>query len=190
MTVYLEFMTDLPDFPAPRPEVRHSELLPALRQAGIALVPAQSPADLPFLLSLFGETREEEMRCAPWTAEQKARFISQQFAAQHTHYIRTYDLTDFFLITRDGIPIGRLYLDRGPVEFRIVDITLTAAARGQGLGAAIMSSIFAEADVTGRPVTIHVEFNNPARHLYQRLGFIQKTFQPPYFLMERPGMGG
>lgn len=188
--VALSFMTDLPSFPAPRPETRPPELMAALRQAGIALIPAQSPADHSFLLSLFSETREEELRQIPWPAEEKAAFLSQQFAAQHIHYVRNYDLTGFFLITRDGAPIGRLYLDRGPAEFRIVDISLTASARGQGLGSAIMSSIFAEADAAGLPVTIHVEFNNPAQRLYLRLGFVQKTHTPPYYLMERPAMGG
>jgi ribosomal protein S18 acetylase RimI-like enzyme len=190
MTISLGFMRDLPGFPAPRPETAPPELTEALRRAGIAMVPARSPTDYSFLLSLFSETREEELMGVPWTADEKAGFLAQQFAAQHIHYIRNYDLTGFFLITRDGIPIGRLYLDRGPVEFRIVDISVIGFARGQGLGSAIMSSIFAEADAAGLPVTIHVEFNNPAQRLYRRLGFIQKTFKQPYYLMERPAMGG
>jgi ribosomal protein S18 acetylase RimI-like enzyme len=44
-------------------------------------------------------------------------------------------------------------------------------ARGQGIGAALLRDVLADAAPSGRNVTIHVEKNNPARTLYARLGF-------------------
>jgi ribosomal protein S18 acetylase RimI-like enzyme len=58
-----------------------------------------------------------------------------------------------------------------PTEIRIVDISLMPEARGQGIGAALLRDLFAEAGSRGQNVTIHVEKNNPARTLYARLGF-------------------
>jgi predicted GNAT family acetyltransferase len=43
-----------------------------------------------------------------------------------------------------------------------------------------------EADASGRKLSIHVEMNNPARSLYDRLGFRQAGEQGIYVLMERP----
>jgi hypothetical protein len=43
---------------------------------------------------------------------------------------------------------------------------------------------------TERPVTIHVEIFNPARHWYERLGFRPVADNGVYLLMEwRPGTG-
>ena len=43
-------------------------------------------ADMPFLLRLYGTTREAELALTNWTREEKARFIEMQFGLQHHHY--------------------------------------------------------------------------------------------------------
>jgi ribosomal protein S18 acetylase RimI-like enzyme len=46
--------------------------------------------------------------------------------------------------------------------------------------------LFDEADRDGLMVSIHVERNNPAKRLYQRLGFIAREVgNEVYLLMER-----
>ena len=42
--------------------------------------------DLPFLERLYASTRTEELARVPWSVEQKAAFLHQQFTAQHAHY--------------------------------------------------------------------------------------------------------
>jgi ribosomal protein S18 acetylase RimI-like enzyme len=83
------------------------------------------------------------------------------------------------------VAVGRLYLGVRDEEVRIIDISLLPSARGQGLGGAILADILAAADAAGRKVSIHVEWANPARRLYHRLGFIAIEDGGVYLRMER-----
>jgi ribosomal protein S18 acetylase RimI-like enzyme len=145
--------------------------------------------DEPFLLGLYASVREPELAAVPWTDEQKAEFVAQQFAAQRDHWRANYTDTSFDVIERDGLPIGRLYVARWEKEIRVVDIALLPGFRSGGVGTAFFRELFAEGDASARPVTIHVEVFNPARRLYERLGFVLKEEKGVYLLMERP-VGG
>jgi ribosomal protein S18 acetylase RimI-like enzyme len=149
---------------------------------GVTLRPIGDP-DLPFLRALYGSTREEELAPVPWSDAQKRAFLDQQFAAQHQHYAQAYAHAEFAVIERDGRPIGRLYLDRGPAELRIVDIALMPEARNQGIGGALLGAVIAQGRSAGVPVGIHVEKLNPARRLYERLGFREVDDRGVYVLM-------
>jgi ribosomal protein S18 acetylase RimI-like enzyme len=80
-------------------------------------------------------------------------------------------------------PIGRLYVDRWADQIRLVDIALLPEHRGAGLGRAILEELLAEGERRGLPVTIHVEYNNPALRLYRRLGFRHVDSNGIYYLM-------
>src|SRR3954447_9706912 len=129
-------------------------------------------ADLPFLGRLYASTRTEELAVKPWSEEQKAVFLQQQFEAQHDHYQRYFQDADFLVIERGGAPIGRLYLWREAREHRIVDIALLPEHRRKGLGEALLRDLLDEAATARKAVTIHVEKFNPAMGLYRRLGFV------------------
>lgn len=140
-------------------------------------------SDVPFLRYLYGTTREQEMRLVPWTDEQKHQFLDQQFTAQKSYYEEFYPECAFLVIELERRPIGRLYIDRGE-DIRIADIALVPDLRGHGIGRMIMEAILEEGRTTGKPVTIHVEHDNPARHLYDRLGFRHVDTNGVYHLME------
>jgi len=147
-------------------------------------------ADLGFLLQLYATTRADELAQVPWTDEQKAAFVVQQFEAQHTWWQEHYTGARFDLVLVDGEPAGRLYVDVWAREIRIVDIALMPAYRGGGIGSMLLRRVFAAGDAAGKPVSIHVEVFNPARRLYDRLGFVEKgAHGDVYLLMERP-VGG
>ena len=150
----------------------------------VVLRPA-GDADRAFLLQVYGSTRADELSRLPWTDEQKTAFVVHQFEAQDSHYRKHYDDAAFDVIEVDGDPAGRLYVHRGPHEIRIVDITLMPAFRGRGLGTRLLRGLIAEAEDSGRKLSIHVEINNPARHLYERLGFRPAGEHGVYVLMER-----
>jgi GNAT superfamily N-acetyltransferase len=144
-------------------------------------------ADLPFLLQLYASTRVEELAPVPWSDEQKAAFLVQQFQAQHAWWQEKYRDARFDLLEVDGVPAGRLYVDVWEQEIRVVDIALVPAYRGAGIGSLLLRRVFAEGDAAGKPVSIHVEVFNPARRLYDRLGFVEKgAHGDVYILMERP----
>jgi ribosomal protein S18 acetylase RimI-like enzyme len=140
--------------------------------------------DLEFLCRLYMSTREEEMRPVPWPVEQKIAFLVQQFEAQRSHYYGNYDGAEFLVILENDVPIGRLYLHRRKDDLRIVDIALMPEHRQRGIGGMLLKELIEQSRAEGITVSIHVEFNNPAMHLYERLGFRQIDSTGVYHLME------
>lgn len=148
---------------------------------------ATTPEDVPFLRMLYGTTRSEEMKLLPWTEEEKVVFLDMQFTAQKQHYEDYYPDCQFLVIELEGEPIGRLYVDRREDEIEVVDIALLPAYRARGIGKVLLEEIIAEGKASNRRVTIYVEHNNPARHLYDRLGFTHVDTNGVYhFLVWQP----
>ena len=128
-------------------------------------------ADLDFLSRLYASTRQEELAAVPWSDAEKAHFLAEQFRLQRQHYRQHYAEAGFWIIERDGQSAGRLYVFDSPSEFRLMDIALLPALRGQGVGRAMIEALQAVAGRAGKGVGLHVEPNNPANRLYERLGF-------------------
>jgi ribosomal protein S18 acetylase RimI-like enzyme len=143
-------------------------------------------ADRAFLVDLYGATREQELAMVDWDDELKRTFVEQQFAAQDAHYRSNYPGATLDVVEVDGEPAGRLYVYRGKSDIRIMDIALAPGFRGRGIGTSLLRSLMQEADASGRKLSIHVEMNNPARSLYDRLGFRPAGEHGVYVLMERP----
>jgi ribosomal protein S18 acetylase RimI-like enzyme len=139
--------------------------------------------DLPFAAALYATNRAEEVAATGWPPQMQAAFLDQQHRAQHSHYRSSYPTGEWLLIEQAGEAIGRLYLaaDRGALL--IVDISLLPAARGRGLGTAILTDLL---ESETRPVELHVERVNPARRLYERFGFEIVETQAIYYRMVRP----
>lgn len=128
--------------------------------------------DLGFLRALYGELRADELARVPWPEPLKRSFLDQQFALQHRHYVAHHPAADFLVIERAGRAVGRLYLDRGGADWQLIDLGLLAAARGGGLGGALLRRVQALAGACGANLALHVQRDNlRARALYERLGF-------------------
>jgi ribosomal protein S18 acetylase RimI-like enzyme len=143
-------------------------------------------ADRPFLVDLYSSVREPELAHVPWDDATKRAFVEHQLAAQDDHYRRHYPGASLDVVEVDGRPAGRLYVHRGPSDIRIMDVALSPAFRGGGIGTRLLRSLVEEAEASGRTLSIHVEANNPARALYARLGFRVAGESGVYLLMERP----
>lgn len=139
-----------------------------------ALRPATA-ADRECLLSVYASTRADELAQVPWDAATREAFVRQQFAAQEAHYTAHHPQSQVQLIVdeSDTPPrgIGRLWTDRRAGALHVLDISLLAAARGRGVGTQCLLALRDEAHARGVPLTIYVEIHNPARRLYERLGF-------------------
>jgi GNAT superfamily N-acetyltransferase len=144
-----------------------------------------SEDDFPFLRKVYRSTREEELSQANMSEEDKSRFIEFQFNAQHLHYSQAYKDAEFNLILLDDKPVGRLYIWRTETQIRIMDIALLPDFQGKGIGTKILQSIIQESEKSGKKVTMHVEYFNPALRLYERLGFKKVDDSGIYFYMER-----
>jgi ribosomal protein S18 acetylase RimI-like enzyme len=150
--------------------------LPRLRPA--------TEADRDFLLELYASTREQELAQVEWDEGAKQGFIEHQFRAQDQHYRSHYPGATLDVIEVDGEPAGRLYVHRGEQDIRIMDVTVAPAFRNRGIGSGLLVELMAEARAGGRSVSIHVETQNPARSLYDRLGFVPAGEHGVYVLMK------
>lgn len=140
-------------------ELPHYQLRPA------------TDGDLAFMRLLYGSTREEELAITGWSRAEKDAFLDHQFGAQTAHYRQHRPAAQWRIITVSGVDAGRLVLDERIGEHRVVDISLHPDFRGRGIGTEILRTLQAAAADAGSVLSIHVEHNNPARRLYERLGF-------------------
>jgi GNAT superfamily N-acetyltransferase len=145
-----------------------------------------SAEDRGFFARVYAAGRAEELAPVPFSPAGKEAFLAQQFAAQSVHYSRYYASASYDVILVDGEPAGRLIVHRTSEHVLIVDIALLPEHRGHGVGTSLLLPILEEASIGGVPVLIHVERNNRALRLYERLGFAPTADDGIYLTMERP----
>ncbi len=159
---------------------------PPLRAAaglGVSYRPS-TDEDLPFLALVYASTRLEEVAQSGWPLEMQHQFLAHQADAQHHHYRRHYPDAEWLVIERGGEAIGRLFIEEWSSQIRLIDISLLPQGRSGGVGTAILADLQEMAAAAGKPLTIHVERNNPAMRLYLRLGFAKIDEHGVYDLME------
>jgi ribosomal protein S18 acetylase RimI-like enzyme len=86
-----------------------------------------------------------------------------------------------FIAERDAEAIGAAWArqfspDEQPafyVDGRTPEVTIgvSGAARGEGIGGRLLSALIAEAERRGVSLCLNVRHDNPARRLYERIGF-------------------
>ncbi len=141
--------------------------------------------DLPFMQALYASTRENELAATNLSTLEKHNFLAQQFSAQIIHYTKHYSTDAFNIVEHNGEAVGRLFVDHWPQEIRVVDIALVPNYCNKGLGTYLFTKLFEQASKNKKAVTIHVEQNNPAKKLYERLGFtVKSNTNEIYLLME------
>lgn len=155
----------LPEFPTDTGHVRLSVPACTLRPARLD--------DIPFLRQLYHSFRENEFAQMPWSLQDKQAFLDQQFNFQHRYYIATFPQANFLIIEKNGISIGRLYMNFSADIWHIIDIGFLPEWRSLGLGIATMKAIQAAAPAGKSPaIALQVDRNNRrAYELYQALGF-------------------
>ena len=131
----------------------------------------ETPEDEQFLFDLYATTRDYEMNLIPWSESQKRAFLDQQCSAQLRHYRQHYSDCSFQIILFNQVRAGRIYVHRTEREICLVDISLMREYRGAGIGTRLTVELLKEAEAHGQKVSLHVEVMNPARRLYERLGF-------------------
>jgi ribosomal protein S18 acetylase RimI-like enzyme len=167
-------MTPLPTVPGPL----------AARGVTLRLRTADDDA---FLRDVYIAYRWEEMTVTGWPEAERVAFLRDQERMQRIQYDRNYPDAAWGVIEVAGVAAGRLYLELVAGELRIIDIAFMPPWRGQGIGGGLLTAVQAQAQALGaRKVSIHVEQNNPALRLYQRLGFQPIELRGIYWLMEWP----
>lgn len=143
-----------------------------------------NPSDEAFLYELYCSTRIDEIAGLGWGAAQQQAFFKLQFAAQRQHYALAYQNAEHGIVLVDGRPVGRILVFRTDKEFVLVDIALLPDHRGSGIGTALIQGLLDQATQSGAQVVLHVDKQNRARRLYQRLGFETIGDDGVYFKMK------
>lgn len=150
----------------------------------VALRPV-TEGDQPFLLELYAATRLQELAGVPWPPEQKEAFVQTQFIAQSRHYESQHPHSTHHVLLWAGEAVGRLWVDCDSDAIHILDLTISPAACGRGIGATVLRGLLAEGARAGRPVTIYLEGPSPAVRLFERLGFTKVAEQQGYHHLYR-----
>ena len=149
------------------------------------------PQDDSFLFQVYASTRTDEMALVNWNETQKFDFLLMQFNAQRQHYLNYFPQAEYSLICQsENRPIGRMIVNRSGEEILLMDIALLPEYRNTGIGTCLIRDLLNEAQMKGQPVNLYVEVFNPARRLYERLGFSKVGMDGIYYKMEwRPEAG-
>lgn len=141
-----------------------------------ALRPVE-PGDADFLRALFIADRRALFAAAGLPEPMLAMVLDQQYRAHEAGCAGEYPDADRRMILVDGVAVGRLVTARDPraeaPTLRIVDIALDPAARGSGIGTAVLTQTIRSARAAGwTALSLMVAHTNPpAARLYRRLGF-------------------
>jgi ribosomal protein S18 acetylase RimI-like enzyme len=138
----------------------------------VSLRPEQ-PGDEGLLFDIYASTREEELALTNWDEPMRRAFLDQQFNAMRQGYRSMFPAGEFSVIELYGQPAGRMVIQRGKNEIRVVDIALLPAYRNRGIGTFLMRQVCAEAANAGKLVRLCVLKNNRAFRWYERLGFVK-----------------
>jgi ribosomal protein S18 acetylase RimI-like enzyme len=144
-----------------------------------------SPEDPDFLFRLYASTRREELAPFGWPPAQQDVFLRMQFDAQRRWYEIAYSGADHQLILVDEKPAGRILVFRDKDGNRLVDIALLSEYRNLGIGTRLLRELIGKCETAGLPLRLQVLKNNPARRLYERLGFVTTGEDQMYYEMER-----
>jgi ribosomal protein S18 acetylase RimI-like enzyme len=121
---------------------------------------AALPSDEPFLLALRKQTMTEHF----------AR-VGLVFDDAYHRQRMLVNYADASVICLGAEDIGLLKACRRETAWVLMQIQMAPAWQGRGIGAAVIQTLIDRAREDGLPVTLSVLKGNPARRLYERLGF-------------------
>lgn len=145
-------------------------------------------SDHDFLFQLYCGTRMHEVAAFGWPEAQQQAFLRMQFTAQQRWYETMYSGADHQIIEQNGVAIGRILVWRRPNAVLLVDIALLPEFRGRGIGGDQIGKLIEQCKAQGLALRLQVQKGNPARKLYERLGFTRTGEDQMYLQMEKvPG---
>jgi ribosomal protein S18 acetylase RimI-like enzyme len=131
-------------------------------------------ADADFLYNLHQEAMQIyiEQTWGQWDEAWQAQRFREYFDPAATQ-----------VILYEGEPVGMIGIERRAAEIFLSQIALLPAYQGRGVGAYLISAVIHEAHQEDMPVTLQVLKVNPARRLYERLGFVITAETASHYLM-------
>jgi ribosomal protein S18 acetylase RimI-like enzyme len=125
----------------------------------IQLIPAVDE-DVEYLINLYYETM--------------AKHIKNADLIQSNNYIKEriiYRLDCAQIIIINGEKGGLLKVIKNDADWELYQVQVAAKFQGKGIGSKILMEVLRSAKQMGAHVRLNVLKNNPAKRLYERLGF-------------------
>lgn len=136
-----------------------------------ACLRAIQEGDGPFMRALYASTRDD-LRALPMPKAVVADLIAMQQQIHETGQRNAFPAARRWIVAWRGEAIGRIVVDMGDAEWRLIDIAILPAARRQGIGSAILRALQRGAATRGAAVALAVaRSNDAARRLYVAAGF-------------------
>lgn len=129
------------------------------QEPSLTLRPALA-ADEPFLFELRKATMTEHLARAGESTDDAEHLARLQYR---------YDAAQVICI--DGAPAGLLKAHRTENEWFVVQLQIAPTHQGRGIGERVLRTVLLAAQADALPVALKVLKGNPARRLYERLGF-------------------
>lgn len=149
---------------------------------GLTIRPSK-PTDRPFL-ELLHNTARKDLRYMVGERDYIESVIQMQFRAQTEGYGSQFPNAMYFIVEKQHERIGKVTIDFGPNEIRVMDIAFIPLAQGKGFGEEVIKCLQNAAAQAGAPLTLSVLSSNiQAKKLYLKLGFSVKNITPPYEFM-------
>ena len=126
--------------------------------------------------------------CSPLVALLPRAMLELQFTAQDATFLAHRPRAMRRVVMDSNMVIGRIIVDwPDATTSHGVDIAVHPDHRTSGAGLAMLRAWLDVADADGRCCTLDVIADNPARRIYQRLGFVEDAGEPgaPYCFMTR-----
>lgn len=128
-------------------------------------------SDAGFLAGLH-HSRRDDLRLGLADRDLVEQLIEDQQRYQTMSYGADFPDATEFIVEKLGEPIGRVMVDFGPNEVRVLDIGLIRSALGRGFGSSVVRALQVAAAKVPAPLTLSVLWNNPrAKRVYASLGF-------------------
>lgn len=106
---------------------------------------------------------------------------------QRTRFAASFDPAEYQIILFEQQAIGALSVQVEPMAVNLAGIYLLPESQRQGLGTAVITDILISAREAGLPVRLQVLKPNPARRLYERLGFRLVAETDSHYLLKTEG---
>jgi GNAT superfamily N-acetyltransferase len=115
--------------------------------------------------------------------------LGLDMARQRESFARQWHVAEVRIITMSGEDIGWLQTKTTDSTLILGQLYLSGHMQRQGIGTRVLQMLIEEARRAGKPVTLGVVKINPARRLYERLGF-QRTHEDRHKVYMRLEPGG
>jgi ribosomal protein S18 acetylase RimI-like enzyme len=128
-------------------------------------------SDGPFLFALFAAAQCDCL--AALDPALRHALLHHQFIGRDAAYRAAYGSARFEVVEVSGEPAARLVTHLSTQALTLVDLAVSPARQGCGIGTALLGALQAEARSVGVPLRLSVVRTNAgARRLYRRLGFM------------------